>query len=640
MEFNLIKYVSEGLCEYLFSRSADQIWIAASTDIKTNPGSLGGTVPPDPRSNTAVSEVIGVMKELRLRVLTDLTNALKDASRDRFKLIRHLLFLESLFGGEILIVDPADLQFHHVLQSQLIPALIEILRIERDYTVRYYVASVLANIGLSINKPVLILRQMCNDSADENTTHNHHPTSALHPSRSPNGTDSNVNSELSAQFRAAGLQIAGTPTLVFTESGDLAEFLIDNVLCARDERTLGSREISENLASKIASILRAQQQQQQPTHSPMIAPLSSPQYRAEKVRSILEHIDSSPWYSHSATALRVLAPKGDPVIVDTLLRILQSEVRCNRMMAIEAITHAASTGDQRVVHSLLDIFSQEVWVIRDKAANALLSVAQRGDSVTIQVMLSAFRSGDVRLSAKAMTILGYVAEPDDQQVMNAITEALRSPKFDVRSAAVMALGRLSSDHSTAVPRVCQMLREDENASVKKTAIEVLTSVVDQAELRSFAVSAISGCLGHTDPTVRLSACAGLARLFSTGENLTPDIANSMMALRLLELAKTDAQLIVRKAAARSLAELLVVRCISRDPSWSSIVNHLIEGIVAPGSTVSARAFLFSCLTRFIRRMRAIMGVRSWNLNLEHITRLKNHDSLETHFLLLEASALA
>src|SRR5262249_50748525 len=114
---------------------------------------------------------------------------------------------------------------------------------------------------------------------------------------------------------------------------------------------------------------------------------------------------------------------------------------------------------------------------------------------------------------------------------------LKDGNTQIRQQALFALGRTSGDISKALPFILPLLKDD-NQIARRTALTTMGRCGEEA------LPHIQGALKDPDPAMRWSAALAL-------KNTGPPAKKA--AKELAELAKSDANITVRRNAASALA---------------------------------------------------------------------------------------
>lgn len=215
----------------------------------------------------------------------------------------------------------------------------------------------------------------------------------------------------------------------------------------------------------------------------------------------------------SSAAIAALVAIGDPGAVRHLIAVLKDESEYARRGAVEVLNEVATT---EAIQDLVQALQDEDWWVRVRAADALGAL---GGERVVDAILTLVGSEDVFVRRYAIEILNSI--PSGRSVP-ALIGALADTDWWVRERAIDALGK------TGDPRAVGPLKQELRLEPRLAHL-VLAALARIGE--ATALEAIVGFLVGPDAEVRQAA----------GKTLR-------------ELAKTAADVEIRKGAARALSD--------------------------------------------------------------------------------------
>jgi HEAT repeat protein len=281
------------------------------------------------------------------------------------------------------------------------------------------------------------------------------------------------------------------------------------------------------------------------------------------------------------TAVRAIAGRRDPSIVETLVTALREQHR-NFSVLSSALQLLSMTGID-LTSALIDLLQQDDADLRIQAA---LALGTQSDPRAIDALMIALDDSDTNVRFHAIEALGKLAPPSAVERLAAIAE---SNDFFLAFPALDALARIN-DPSVA-PRVVPLLRDP---LVGEQAAEVLGQVGDED-----AIAPLVGVLDRDDAAVEsvVDALASIRRRYL--EEL--GVAGHIEDLVRRSISPSGAQRIIdaaSRATDASLKNLVTVLGWLRGPAVERALTHmlgatavhqeLIEAIVRFGSPMVDR----------------------------------------------------
>ena len=224
-------------------------------------------------------------------------------------------------------------------------------------------------------------------------------------------------------------------------------------------------------------------------------------------------------------AADALGPLGDPMAVEPLTALIRDEDPGVRRAAVRALS---ARGGVRVVEPLIAALQDHDPDVRSVAAQA--------------VYRRMMTDPDQDARRETATALGRIKAAD---AVESLLRAIMDPDETVRVASVRSLASIG-DVAAVGPLIVMLAHEQHRArasgrsslAVERAAGQALDVLCDEK-----AVDALQTALGHDDVEVREMAIKRLARI------------DSPMVAEMLEAHLDDQDSIIRRSAARGLAEI-------------------------------------------------------------------------------------
>jgi len=224
-------------------------------------------------------------------------------------------------------------------------------------------------------------------------------------------------------------------------------------------------------------------------------------------------------------AADALGPVGDPMAVEPLAELIRDEDAGVRRAAVRALS---ARGGVRVVEPLIAALQDNDPGVRDIAAQA--------------VYRRLMTDPDQDARKETVTALGRIKAPD---AVEPLIKSIADPDETVRVAAVRSLASIG-DVAAVTPLVVMLAREQYRARTtgrSSLAVERAAGQALDVLCNENAIDALQAALGHDDSEVRELAVKRLARI------------ESPLVARMLEARLDDENPIIRRSAARGLAEV-------------------------------------------------------------------------------------
>ena len=224
-------------------------------------------------------------------------------------------------------------------------------------------------------------------------------------------------------------------------------------------------------------------------------------------------------------AADALGPVGDPMAVEPLTELIRDQDAGVRRAAVRALS---ARGGVRVVEPLIAALQDSDPGVRDIAAQAIYR------------RLMTDPDQDAR--RETVTALGRIKAAD---AVEPLIKSIADPDETVRVAAVKSLASIG-DVAAVTPLVVMLAREQYRAKTtgrSSLAVERAAGQALDVLCNENAIDALQAALGHDDSEVRELAVKRLARI------------ESPLVARMLETRLDDENPIIRRSAARGLAEV-------------------------------------------------------------------------------------
>lgn len=234
-------------------------------------------------------------------------------------------------------------------------------------------------------------------------------------------------------------------------------------------------------------------------------------------------------------AERVTDPSVRDRAVMALCCLLQDPSSPVRRLVLKTLGEITDRGDQRIVAASLKSLNDSEPHVICAALELLSKSVEQGDADVVATVITCLESAPIRhgedVTFASVRALGAVARKGDAVAVGGLAKALASPNGYLRLLVldVLSVVAVPGDRDLALPAVRNCLT-DQQANMRRKAVEVLVSLAGFGGGRADALAALSASLSDASQVVRCAALAGICTIVtSKAEAATADAAVAIAA---------------------------------------------------------------------------------------------------------------